>query len=61
MHEALFLFPLRYGFVGLERRDPILDQFGRIGELLGLRVDAPVAAPSCALDGVEEHEAAQFR
>src|SRR5215471_14154902 len=40
LRQALFLFRLRDGFVGLERRDLILDQFGRLGELLGLRIDA---------------------
>jgi hypothetical protein len=39
LRQAFFLFRLRDGFVGLERRDFMLDLFGRLGEFLGLGVD----------------------
>ena len=40
LRQTLSLLRLRDGFVGLERRDLLLDLFGRLGELLGLWVDA---------------------
>ena len=36
LRQTLFLVGLRYGFVGLKRRDLILDLLGWLGELLGL-------------------------
>jgi hypothetical protein len=38
--SSLFLVRFRDGFVRLERRDLLLDLFGWLRELLGLRVDA---------------------
>src|SRR5262249_42203304 len=40
LRQTLSLFRLRDGFVGLERRDLLLDLVGRLGELLRLWVDA---------------------
>src|SRR5262245_29995990 len=40
VRQLLFLFRLRDGFVGLEAVDLLLEPFGWLGELLGLRIDA---------------------
>jgi hypothetical protein len=40
LRQTLSLFRFRDRFVGIKRRDLLLDLFGWLGELFGLRVDA---------------------